>query len=169
MRFDVAVDRRSIRPLASTVPLAILLASNDDDGVTTDSYLTFPAPSTGDYYVVVHGNGNLFQTDPNVGGSGQGTASRGIYDLKIHVDNNLISARPIVPPESLSDGSRRRWHAERMRCCTGINGEGAIVVNGVNWRCSRERGQRRLRLVLAYDWTRPADHRRHRYSVNGIT
>ena len=128
-----AVTRRGGSNLNSYVGLynavGQLLASNDDDGVTTDSFLTFPIPATGDYYVVVHGTRAGFQTDVNNGGSGQGADSTGVYDLIVQLNNELLTARPVTPTEAVS-GSNVDDGAPPTAYPTGISGKGAVVIEG---------------------------------------
>ncbi|HRX81115.1 MAG TPA: hypothetical protein P5307_18730, partial [Pirellulaceae bacterium] len=79
-----------------------LLAVNDDDSVTTDSFLAFTTKNPGDYFVVVHGTkagasatGADFQLNPSDSASGQGVGTTGAYTLTIAVDNGLIGPTPI--------------------------------------------------------------------------
>jgi hypothetical protein len=63
----------------------VRLASNDDSGGTFDSFLQFPIPATGTYFVMVSGFGfgTVFPVDPFDSGSGLGAGSEGAYDLTI--------------------------------------------------------------------------------------
>jgi hypothetical protein len=67
-----------------------LLAYNDDKSRTNrDSFLSFPVPEAGTYYVCVGGYGAFWPTDPFVSGSGDigqgrfGGYSKGTYDISI--------------------------------------------------------------------------------------
>jgi hypothetical protein len=67
-------------------PAGTRLASNDDSGGTFDSFLQWPVPATGTYYVLVsgfRGGGGSFPTDPFNPASGVGIGSEGTYDLTI--------------------------------------------------------------------------------------
>jgi hypothetical protein len=57
-----------------------LLAFNDDDGASFDSFIEIEAPATDDYFVAVLGFGT-FQTDPFDSGSGEGAFVTGDYQL----------------------------------------------------------------------------------------
>lgn len=59
-----------------------LLAGNDDDGSTFDSYLQFDVPSAGTYYVMI-GSFGTFPEDPFDSGSGTGVGTQGGYDLSV--------------------------------------------------------------------------------------
>ena len=63
-----------------------LLAFNDDDGVSFDSFLEFTAPANDNYFVVVLGFhfGPFFQSNPFDSGSGGGAGSTGTYDVTIN-------------------------------------------------------------------------------------
>ncbi|MEO8493491.1 MAG: GEVED domain-containing protein, partial [Planctomycetota bacterium] len=132
-----AVRRPGGSTLDSSVGLynfaGTLLAFNEDDGLSTDSFLSFSAPATGIYYVVVHGKGDQFQTDVNSGGSGPTNSlinTTGVYDLTVHVDTALLSARPFTPDETLFMGADPGDGQSDMAEPTGINGRGATIVNG---------------------------------------
>ncbi len=62
-----------------------LLAANDDDEFTFDSYLEFAVPSDGDYFVSVEGYNDDGQlpADPFDSSSGIGVGSEGDYDLTL--------------------------------------------------------------------------------------
>ncbi|MEX0586789.1 MAG: hypothetical protein WD176_09100, partial [Pirellulales bacterium] len=60
-----------------------LLASNDDDDFSFDSFLEFSAPFADDYYVVVRGFGSGFQADPFDSSSGGGVGETGDYIVRI--------------------------------------------------------------------------------------
>ncbi|MFC0110779.1 PPC domain-containing protein [Kibdelosporangium aridum] len=63
------------------------IAVNDDQGPdNTDSLVTVPLPTPGDYYVLVSGfgeNGTTFPQDPSDSGSGLGTGSEGAYTVTL--------------------------------------------------------------------------------------
>ncbi|MGI9242881.1 MAG: LamG-like jellyroll fold domain-containing protein [Verrucomicrobiales bacterium] len=68
----------------------VLLASNDDDGISRDSFIQFNVPADGTYYLVV-GNwisgagddaGSL-PSDPNTAGTGRGAPGGGIDDYEV--------------------------------------------------------------------------------------
>ena len=64
-----------------------LLAFNDDDGVTYDSYLAFAVPAPGAYYVSIGAFIAAVPADPFDPASGPGFASEGTYDVTIGVNN----------------------------------------------------------------------------------
>jgi hypothetical protein len=67
-----------------------VIASNDNDGATSDSELTFEAPADGTFFVGVSGAINQ-NYDPNAEGSGFGPLT-GSYDLNV-----LVGAAPPPP------------------------------------------------------------------------
>lgn len=69
------------------------LASNDDSGVSLDSYLTFTARSAGTYYVGVSGFGNASYSATRAA-SGR-TGSTGSYELALRVEST-VAARSLV-------------------------------------------------------------------------
>jgi hypothetical protein len=64
-----------------------LLAYNDDDGATFDSYLTYSVPAAGTYYVSIGAYSSPFPTDPFDSSSGVGFASEGTYDVTLGVNS----------------------------------------------------------------------------------
>jgi hypothetical protein len=60
-----------------------LLATNDDDGLSFDSFLVFTAPAPGVYYAAIGGFGSPVPADPFDPASGSGAGSEGIYDFSI--------------------------------------------------------------------------------------
>ncbi|GAA0807646.1 PPC domain-containing protein [Spirilliplanes yamanashiensis] len=58
------------------------VARNDDVGLDRDSYLRFPVPAPGPYFLVVAGYGNL-PADPYDPASGDRSGSTGLYDVTI--------------------------------------------------------------------------------------
>ncbi|HEY1381676.1 MAG TPA: pre-peptidase C-terminal domain-containing protein [Gemmataceae bacterium] len=65
-----------------------VLAVNDDDFKTFDSYLGFVAPATGSYFVLISGN-PLLPADPFNPSSGTRALSEGEYSVTISVSNNV--------------------------------------------------------------------------------
>jgi hypothetical protein len=103
-----ARDRRDPSLLDSSLGIydasGTLLAFNDDVTATSsDSFLAYPVPASGDYYVVVHGNGNQFQANPADSGSGPGVGTTGDYDLTIQIDTGLVAPTPITSSELDAD------------------------------------------------------------------
>lgn len=64
-----------------------LLAFNDDDFQTFDSFLEFTAPATGTYFVIVSVFPGLLPADPFDSSSGPGVGSEGDYSVTINVAN----------------------------------------------------------------------------------
>ena len=90
-KITVDIDAQSIgSSLDSVVGIynsaGILLDFNDDSGGTLDSFLSFTAPTTDDYFVVVRGFGSGFQSDPFDSSSGGGVGSTGTYFVTIGLD-----------------------------------------------------------------------------------
>ena len=110
----VDVQARSIgRVMDSVVGLyssdGTLIASNDDDGQSQDSFINIEAPANDDYYVAVSSwvagdaPANL-PTDPFAAGTGPGVPAGGIddYEIVIGLDVPVIISRsggafPVVP------------------------------------------------------------------------
>ena len=65
----------------------ILVDTDDDGGVGTDSRLNYTATADGDYFVVVYGKGNGEPLDPNDSSSGAGAGSTGFYDVRIGLES----------------------------------------------------------------------------------
>lgn len=63
-----------------------VIAFNDDDGSTFDSFLAFFAPFSGNYYVSIAGFGSFAPADPFDSSSGSGAASEGTYEATIGLD-----------------------------------------------------------------------------------
>jgi len=82
-----------------------LLASNDDDGISRDSFIRYTTPADGDYYAVV---GNWIQgaaddagslpTDPNTPGTGRGAPGGAVdaYEVVILLDGSAYFS--YIPP-----------------------------------------------------------------------
>jgi len=96
-----------------------LVASNDDDGTTRDSFVSYTVPADGTYYPVV-GNwipgaasdADSLPTDPNTPGTGRGAPGGGIdtYEAVIMLDGAVyfthnIPAFPISAPTDQASGS----------------------------------------------------------------
>lgn len=95
-----------------------LVASNDDDGVSRDSFIRFTVPANGTYYLVV-GNwtpgaddeaGSL-PTDPNTEGTGRGAPGGGIddYEAAILLDGSkyltfIPTGFPVSGPDEIAEG-----------------------------------------------------------------
>jgi hypothetical protein len=60
-----------------------VVAFSDDDGSSFDSFLQFPAPAAGDYYVSIGGYGSFSLRDPFDSSSGSRAGSVGSYDVRI--------------------------------------------------------------------------------------
>ncbi len=65
----------------------VLLAFNDDDGVSYDSYLAYAVPEAGTYYVSIGAYQSPFPGDPFDPASGAGFASEGTYDVTLGINN----------------------------------------------------------------------------------
>lgn len=63
-----------------------LLAFNDDDGVTYDSYLTLTVPAAGTYYVSIGAYLAPVPANPFDPASGSGAASEGTYDVTLGIN-----------------------------------------------------------------------------------
>jgi hypothetical protein len=63
-----------------------LLAFNDDDGVTYDSYLAYAVPAAGTYYVSVGAYASPVPVDPFDPASGTGFTTEGTYDVTLGVN-----------------------------------------------------------------------------------
>lgn len=118
--FTVTVDVNAVSigsPLNSYVGVftqaGTLLYSNDNFGGSNDSYLTFTAPYSGNYYVAVWGTGSGFPTDATVPGTGNGVGSIGKYDLVVTVTDST------EPNDSMSQAIN-----------VGISGGGVKTVGG---------------------------------------
>ena len=97
----------------------ILLASNDDDGTTQDSFLQFEVPSDGTYYLVLGSfvagataDAESLPTDPNTEGTGRGAPGGGIddYEVVILLDGAVyfthnLPAFPFIESDEVSNGS----------------------------------------------------------------
>jgi hypothetical protein len=83
----ITIDTESIGlalPVDTVVALydsaGFLLALNDDDGSSFDSFIEFEAPATDQYFAAVFGFGT-FQDDPFDSGSGSGALATGDYQV----------------------------------------------------------------------------------------
>jgi hypothetical protein len=63
-----------------------VMAFNDDDGSTYDSYLVFSVPAAGTYYLAIGAYTSPFPTDRFDSASGSGFASEGTYDVTIGIN-----------------------------------------------------------------------------------
>lgn len=63
-----------------------LLAFNDDDGASFDSFLAFTAPAADDYFVSITGFGTFITNNPFDSSSGLGPGSEGTYEATIGLD-----------------------------------------------------------------------------------
>jgi hypothetical protein len=64
-----------------------LLAFNDDDGSTYDSYLAYAVPAAGTYYVSIGAYLSPIPSDPFNPASGPGSASEGTYDVRLGLNS----------------------------------------------------------------------------------
>ncbi|MCA9217540.1 MAG: PPC domain-containing protein, partial [Planctomycetales bacterium] len=63
-----------------------LVDANDNDLVSTDSFIRFTVPEDGDYFVSVAGFGSFGPVDPFDSSSGFGADSEGDYEIRFRVD-----------------------------------------------------------------------------------
>lgn len=89
----VLVDVDTPDPFGALDPFIVVwdesgnvIAFNDDDGATFDSFLAFFAPFAGNYYVSIAGFGSFAPNDPFDSSSGSGAASEGTYEATIGLD-----------------------------------------------------------------------------------
>jgi hypothetical protein len=62
-----------------------VVAFNDDDGSSYDSYLDVVAPAPDDYYVSIGGYRSFSLSDPFDSSSGTGAGSEGSYEVSIGI------------------------------------------------------------------------------------
>jgi hypothetical protein len=93
-----------------------LLALNDDDGSSLDSFVQFEAPATGEYFASVFGFGT-FQVDPFDSGSGEGAFAFGDYQL-------ILSFGAAGPASIEDDG------AIPLANPTGLAPDSSVVFSG---------------------------------------
>lgn len=122
MIFDVnsAIDGTSVDSLIGIYSSSgELVESNDDDGVSRDSFLRYPVPTNGTYYLVV-GNwvpgaandADSLPTNPNTEGTGRGAPGGGIddYEVAILLDASVYLTYippdfPVSDPDEVAEGS----------------------------------------------------------------
>lgn len=90
---EILVDVDTPSPFGALDPFVVLydsagtlLAFNDDDGSTFDSFLSFVAPADDTYYVSITGFGTFILGNPFDSSTGLGAASEGTYDVTIGLD-----------------------------------------------------------------------------------
>jgi hypothetical protein len=64
----------------------VVVAFNDDDGSSFDSFLAFRAPFADDYFISVGGFGSFSLSDPFDSSSGPGVGSEGAYEVTLGLD-----------------------------------------------------------------------------------
>lgn len=89
----ILVDVDTPLPFGSLDPFVVLydatgeiIALNDDDGSSFDSFLIAEAPASGDYYVSLTGFGTFILDDPFDSSTGLGASSEGTYEVTIGLD-----------------------------------------------------------------------------------
>jgi hypothetical protein len=97
--------------------LGTLVASNDDNGSSLDSSLSYDVQGAGEYYAVVQGYGNGFASDPFTPGTGGGVGSTGEYDVGEY-DVTLSVSGPFEPNDSITQAYD-----------TGLSGSGSTTLS----------------------------------------
>lgn len=98
--------------------LGVLVASNDDDGTSRDSFIRFTTPANDTYYLVVanwirgaNGDAGSLPTDPNLEGTGRGVPGGGVddYEVVILLDGSVYLTHsqpgfPVSGPDEIAEG-----------------------------------------------------------------
>lgn len=96
----------------------VLVASNDDDGTSRDSFIRYTAPADGIYYLVaanwIRGaadDAGSLPTDPNTEGTGRGLPGGGVddYEVVILLDGSVYlthsqASFPVNGPDEVAEG-----------------------------------------------------------------
>ena len=97
--------------------LGTLVASNDDNGSSLDSSLSYDVQGAGEYYAVVQGYGNGFASDPFTPGTGGGVGSTGEYDVAFSISGG-VNIGPFEPNDSITQAYD-----------TGLSGSGSTTLS----------------------------------------
>jgi hypothetical protein len=97
----ISIDVDTPEPFGDLDPFVVLwdenggvVAFNDDDGASFDSFLAVFAPADGNYYVSIAGFGSFAPNNPFDSASGTGAGSEGTYDVTIAL--NYIGTADLI-------------------------------------------------------------------------